>query len=65
MIQLTEQQSKEIKATNGNVARALDPVGNQEYVLIRADIYLRLEKMMESEIIDPSFYEFEEIESRT
>ena len=62
MIELTEQQRREVKEANGNAVRAVDSESKQEYVLLRAEAYQRLRELSEAEVVDPSLYEFEEIE---
>jgi hypothetical protein len=62
MIELTEQQRREVKEANGDAVRAFDPESKQEYVLLRAEAYQRLRELAEAEVVDPSLYEFEEIE---
>jgi hypothetical protein len=52
-----------MQVANGEPVIALDPETNQTYVLLRADLYRRLRDLLEAEVVDPSFYEFEEIES--
>jgi hypothetical protein len=47
---LTDEQQRELDATPGPVARLIDPRTNAEYVLVRADVYDRLERLMD---IDP------------
>ena len=42
-----------------------DRAGNREYVLVRADLFDRMQKALEAEAVDPSFYEFEEIDRPT
>ena len=46
MIQLTEQQRKDLK-DNGEPVRVLDPATSTEYVLVRADLYARLQQLLE------------------
>ncbi len=62
MIELTEQQRREVKEANGDAVRAVDPESKQEYVLLRAEAYQRLRELSEAEVVDPSLFEFEEIE---
>jgi hypothetical protein len=46
MIELTEQQRQELNG-NGERVRVLDPATRTEYVLVRADIYARLQALLE------------------
>jgi hypothetical protein len=45
MIELTEEQGRELKG-NGEPARVLDPTTSTEYVLVRSDIYARLQQLL-------------------
>ena len=44
MIELTEQQRQEMAGPEP--ARARDPVTNETYVLVRADVYERVQRIM-------------------
>jgi hypothetical protein len=46
MIELTEQQRQELKGSGVHV-RVLDPATGTEYVLVRADVYARLQQLLE------------------
>jgi hypothetical protein len=46
MIELTEQQRQELKG-NGAHVRVLDPTTRTEYVLVRADVYARLQQLLQ------------------
>jgi hypothetical protein len=46
MIELTEQQRQELKG-NGAQVRVLDPTTRTEYVLVRADVYARLQQLLQ------------------
>jgi hypothetical protein len=46
MIELTDDQRQELKG-NGKQVRVLDPATNTEYVLVRADIFARLQDVLE------------------
>jgi hypothetical protein len=46
MIELTEEQRKELKS-NGKHVRLLDPTTRMEYLLVRADVYARLQQLLE------------------
>jgi len=59
MIELTEQQ-REALETSSVPPRLVDPQTHKAYVLIGADVYERMQLVLEQ--IDPSFYEFEEID---
>ena len=57
MIELTHEQRLEL---NEPEPVAIDPETRQTYVLVRKDLYERLRRALDE--IDPSLYEFEEIE---
>ncbi len=61
MIELTERQRKEVAGAKRPV-RLVDRASNREYVLVRADVFERMQKALQAEAVDPSFYEFEEID---
>jgi hypothetical protein len=46
MIELTEKQQRELRG-NGEPLRVLDPATSTEYVLVRADVYSRLQFLLE------------------
>ena len=46
MIQLTEEQRQELKG-NGDHVRVLDPATHTEYVLVRADVFARLQQLVQ------------------
>lgn len=61
MVQLSPAQAKELR-DHGTPPRVV--AEGTEYVLIRADIYERIKEVIEQEPeeIDPSLYEFDEVE---
>ena len=61
MIKLTAEQTKELK--DDTPPRIV--VEDKEYVLVQADVYEQVKGIIEStpEEIDPSLYEFDEIEN--
>jgi hypothetical protein len=46
MIELTDKQQQELK-DNGEPVRVVDPATRTEYVLVRADVYARLQQLLE------------------
>jgi hypothetical protein len=46
MAQLTEEQRRELGAARDQPLRLIDPDTNQEYVLVRADIYDHLKALL-------------------
>lgn len=61
MIPLTEQQSRAVEQAREPV-HLRDLRTQREYVLLQAEQYDRLRRLAEAEIVDPSLYEFEELE---
>lgn len=47
MIELTEQQRREIEG-NGNQIRVLNPATKEEYVLVHKDVYESMQRWMKS-----------------
>ncbi len=58
-IQLTRQQRQAVEQSKGPL-RFIDAESKCEYVLLRAELYERLRRMAQTEVLDPSLYEFEE-----
>ena len=48
MITLNEAQSRELRDAKNGV-RALDPSSGEQYVLVRADLYERMQALLSSE----------------
>ncbi len=46
MVQLTQEQHDQLQQTGVLPARILDPANQQEYVLVAADIFARLETLV-------------------
>ena len=46
MIQLTLEQREELRRANGHEVRASDPDINQEYVIVRAEVYQRFKNLL-------------------
>jgi hypothetical protein len=47
---LTDEQQRELDLAPGAVARLIDPRTNVEYVVVRSDVYERIEQLL---AIDP------------
>jgi hypothetical protein len=47
---LTDEQLRELDLANGALARLVDPRTNAEYVVIRSDVFERMEQLL---TIDP------------
>ncbi len=58
-IQLTRQQRKAVEQSKEPL-RFIDAQSKREYVLLRVELYDRLRLLAQAEVVDPSFYEFEE-----
>jgi hypothetical protein len=58
-IQLTREQRQVVEQSKGPL-RFVDPDSKREYVLLRAEMYERMRRLVEAEVGDPSFFEFEE-----
>ena len=59
-IELTEELRREIERVGDGPVRIIHPGTGEEYVVLRAEVYERLRRLLAAEVIDPSFYEFEE-----
>lgn len=60
-IELTDEQVKALD--NGEKPpRVVNPRTKETYVLVQAQLYEKMRKTLEVEEVDPSLYEFEEIE---
>ena len=46
MIELTEQQRQELRRTNGNEVRIADPESGREYVILPAEVFERLKRLL-------------------
>ena len=57
MIHLTEEQRLAVERTEGPV-RLTDPRSKREYLLVQADVYEKLKRILAAEEIDASLYEF-------
>ncbi len=57
-IQLTRQQRQAVEQSKEPL-RFIDAQSKREYVLLRAELYERLRRLAQAEVIDPSLYEFE------
>ncbi len=60
MVALTAKLQQELQKAGGKPVRLTDPRSHQEYVLIQAQEYERMCRLLEVETVDPSLYEFEE-----
>lgn len=59
MLELTDEQHRAVEA-GAEPPRLIDPRTQKAYVLVPAELYERLKRVLEE--VDPSLYEFEEIE---
>ncbi len=60
MIELTDLQRQEVCRLKNDPLRVSDPVTKLEYVLVRAEVYDRLNRIMQE--VDPSLFEFDELD---
>jgi len=58
-IQLTREQ-RQVVEHSAEPLRFVDPDSKREYVLLRAELYERMRRIVDAEVVDPSLYEFEE-----
>lgn len=63
MIHLTEEQRLATEQSDTPV-RLTDPKTQRQYVLLRAESYEKLQRILAAEEVDPSLFEFEEPEGR-
>jgi hypothetical protein len=60
-IELTDEQARALE--NGEKPpRVVNPRTKETYFLVQAQLYEKMRQILEVEEIDPSLYEFEEIE---
>jgi hypothetical protein len=57
-LHLTEKERQELE--QGNPIRVTEPKSQHDYVVVKAELFERMKKLLETETVDPSFYEFEE-----
>lgn len=60
MLKLTPEQQREVREAGDSPLRLADPDTRTEYVVVKAELYDRMRRVFEE--VDPSLYEFEEIE---
>jgi hypothetical protein len=60
MIELTQEQRQEVRRAEDGSVRLADPDTKAVYVIVTAERYERMRRVFEE--VDPSLYEFEEIE---
>lgn len=60
MATLSPEQRREIEKAGDEPVRVEDPETHARYVIIKADVYKRLQELAGAETIDPSFFEFGE-----
>jgi hypothetical protein len=59
VIELTEQQGQEVRKVPDGPVRITDPVTKLEYVIVRAEVYERLSRIMQE--VDTSLYEYADL----
>jgi hypothetical protein len=62
-IELSDELRREVERAGHTPVRLIDPQTKSGFVVLRADEYARLRRVLDAEQIDPSFYEFEEKET--
>jgi hypothetical protein len=63
MLELTQEQRQEVRSAGDGPLRLTDPDTRAEYVVLKADLYDRMRRVFEE--VDPSLYEFEEIDPQS
>jgi hypothetical protein len=58
MATLTPEQRNAVERAGEQPVRIEDPETRTEYVILKADVYEKMRAAMETEQIDPSFYEY-------
>jgi hypothetical protein len=58
-IPLTREQRQDVQQLK-EFLRFIDPDSMREYILLPAELYERMRRMAQAEVVDPSLYEFEE-----
>ncbi len=63
MLEFTQEQRQEVRGAGDYPLCLTDPETNAEYVVLKAELYERMRRVFEE--VDPSFYEFEEINAKS
>lgn len=58
-IPLTREQREALQQSK-EPSRFIDLDNKREYILLPAEMYERMRRMAQAEVVDPSLYEFEE-----
>lgn len=59
---ITPEQRRELERAGDEPIRVDDPGTRREYVILRAEVYERLRRLIEVEGPDPSFFEIDDFE---
>jgi hypothetical protein len=62
MVVITPEQRQLLEQAGEAPVRISDVESEREYVLLRADVYDRMRRLLEVEEIDPSFFEIDDFE---
>ncbi len=62
MIELADKQRRAVDGS-GEPVCIRDPKANRDYVLMPREAYERLRRLLDAEVVGPSFYEFEEADN--
>ena len=55
-----EELRREVERAGDTPVRLIDPATKEQFVILRAEAYERLRRLLQAERVDPSLYEFEE-----
>lgn len=58
----SETLQREVEQAGDDPVRLVHPTTHEQFVVLRAEVYERLRRLLQAEHVDPSFYEFEEKE---
>jgi hypothetical protein len=63
MLELTRDQRQGVRVAGDSPLRLTDPETKSEYVVLKAELYERMRRVFEE--VDPSLFEFEELDSNS
>ena len=61
MLELTQEQRLEVREAGESPLRLSDPDIRAEYIVLKAELYERMRRVFAD--VDPSLYEFEELDA--
>jgi hypothetical protein len=62
-INCTDELRREVERAGDDPVRLVHPATQEQFVVLRAEVYDRLHRLLQAERVDPSFFEFEEKDS--